>query len=425
MSIITRRFAVDCAYSYNRRVKKEHRFRFGPGVLVTAAFIGPGTITTCTMAGARFGFSLLWTMLFAVAAVFILQEMSARLGIISGRGLGEALRASFPRGISRLVSLLLVLSAIAVGNAAYEAGNIAGASLGVTALLPEAFSGFRIWPLLLGLVAGVLLYRGSYKTLEKALLAMVMLMSLVFVITAVRVKPDISLVLSGLFKPGLPEGSLLTMIGLIGTTVVPYNLFLHSSAVIERWSSIADLKNARLDAAVSIAVGGVISMAVIVSAAVAFGSGPTGVASAGDLALQLEPLLGYWARLVMGLGLLAAGLTSAITAPLAAAYACSGILGWPRDSANNRFRLVWLLILSCGTLLACLGIRPIKLILFAQVANGLLLPVIAAYLLRVVNDGRLMGRQRNSLPLNLAGGLVLLITVLLGLRSILQVFKLI
>ena len=393
-------------------------------MLVTAAFIGPGTITTCTLAGARFGFNLLWTMLFAVAATFILQEMSARLGIISGRGLGEALRTSFPRGIPRLVSLILVGSAIAVGNAAYEAGNIAGAALGITSILPEAFFGFRAWPLLIGLIAGGLLFSGNYKLLEKSLIGLVLLMSLVFVVTAVWARPDIGLLLKGLFKPSLPPGSLLTVIGLIGTTVVPYNLFLHSSTVTERWPTLADLGPARMDAGVSIAVGGIISMAVIVSAAAAFNTGPAGMTSAGDLALQLEPLLGYWARLVMGLGLLAAGLTSAITAPLAAAYACSGILGWPRDSADNRFRLVWLIVLACGTMLASLGVKPIQLILFAQAANGLLLPVIAAYLLWVVNDRRLMGQQRNSMPLNLAGGLVLLVTVMLGLRSILQVFKL-
>jgi NRAMP (natural resistance-associated macrophage protein)-like metal ion transporter len=425
------------------------RFKIGPGALVTAAFIGPGTITTCTLAGASFGYALLWGMVFSVAATIILQEMAARLGIISRNGLGEALRTHFSKPTAKILTAILVVSAITIGNAAFQTGNLLGASMGLETLFSTAatsntgaaagtvatagsgslFSSgiltLRFWVALNAIIAFILLFAGSYKLLERFLVALVITMSLTFVTTAVIVAPALPALLKGMFVPTIPKGAVLTLVGLIGTTVVPYNLFLHASAVQERWHSPSDLPEARWDISVSMILGGVISMAVIVTAAAAFAGTGTGITSGADLARQLEPLAGRWAKYIISIGLFAAGISSAITAPVAAAYATAGIMGWKRDLRSWRFRMVWMFILLAGVLFAMLGFKPVEAILFAQVANGILLPVIAVYLLVVMNSRKIMGDNVNTLLSNILGGIVVLTAMGLGIRSILHVIGII
>lgn len=313
--------------------------KFGPGLLVTAAFIGPGTITTASVAGANFGFVLLWALLFSVIATMVLQEMAARLGLVTHAGLSEALRSSFGNPLVRTLSIALVVAAIGIGNAAYEAGNIAGATLGAASVID--------WPpsvlsVLIGALALMLLISGQYRLVERVLVALVLLMSAVFIITMVMVKPNVSAMLRGLLTPSLPTGATLTVIALIGTTVVPYNLFLHASAVQEKWPKSVPLEQslneARWDTGLSIGIGGLITLAVMSTAAAAFFGNETQL-SAATMASQLEPLLGAAAKYFFAIGLLAAGLTSAITAPLAASFAVCGALGWPRDFSDSRFKL--------------------------------------------------------------------------------------
>ena len=447
-------------------LSKKHRiFKIGPGALVTAAFIGPGTITTCTIAGAKFGYALLWGMVFSVTATIILQEMAARLGIISRNGLGEALRAHFTKPAAKIITAILVISAITLGNAAFQTGNLLGASMGLEALFsPEtqASSGalsspgtaagtlsaagtaagsltpagpatifnsgtltLRFWVAVTAAIAFLLLLAGSYKLMERVLIALVIIMSLTFLTTAIIVAPELPALLRGMFIPSIPKGAVLTLVGLIGTTVVPYNLFLHASAVQERWHSPSDLPEARWDISVSMILGGVISLAVIVTAAAAFAGTGTDITSGTDMARQLEPLAGRWAKYIISIGLFAAGISSAITAPMAAAYATAGIMGWKRDLRSARFRMIWMFILLAGVLFAMLGFKPVEAILFAQVANGILLPVIAVYLLVVMNSRRIMGDNVNTLLSNILGGIVVLIATGLGIRSILHVIGLI
>jgi manganese transport protein len=401
-----------------------HWPRIGPGALITAAFIGPGTITTCSLAGANFGFALLWGLIFSIIATLVLQEMAARLGIITGFGLGEALRKHFNKGLGRLLTMVLVVSAIAIGNAAFETGNILGATLGMESLTNTHGQSRQLWVLLIGFFAFLLLFAGSYKLIEKVMLTLVILMSVTFLTTAIIVAPPISEVIKGMFVPKIPEGALLTLVALIGTTVVPYNLFLYASAVQERYKSPDALPAARLDMFVAVVLGGFISMAIVISGAMAFYGTGDSPADAGDLAKQLEPLLGNWAAYFIGIGLFAAGISSAITAPLAAAYATMGILGWKKDLRSWRFRLVWMLILFAGLIFSLLGLRPIEAILFAQAANGILLPVIAVYLLWVMNSKKVMADFTNKAATNVIGGLVVLIALGLGVRSLMHVFGL-
>lgn len=397
------------------------RRRFGPGLLVAAAFIGPGTVATASSAGAHYGFALLWALLFSVIATAILQEMSARLGLVTRRGLAEAMRGHFDNPVFGRLAMLLIVAAVGLGNAAYQSGNIAGAAMALTSVGP---GGTALWCILIGLCAGGLLASGRYQALESVLTLLVLLMAGVFILTALLVGPPLEAVLQGLLQPSLPSGSTLVVIALVGTTVVPYNLFLHASAVTRKWPESVPvdraLRESRLDSALSIGLGGLVTLAVMSTAATAFFA--TGQEFAAEtIAQQLEPLLGPAAPWVFASGLFAAGLTSAITAPLAAAWAVCGALGWRTSLDAPGFRLVWLLVLSVGTVLAALGTRPLHAILFAQAANGLLLPVVALFLLLVMNSRGLLGQHRNRLLANLLGGLVVLIATGLGLARLLDV----
>lgn len=388
----------------------------GPGVLVAAAFIGPGTVTACTLAGVGFGFALLWALLLSIIATIVLQEMSARLGIITQNGLANAIRNELSTPWIRIVLLGIILAAIVVGNAAYEAGNIGGATLGLNALFGEENEVY--YPYIIGMVAFVLLYLGNYKTLEKVFVSLVIIMSLSFLLTALITKPNLLDILKGLFIPKIPEDGLLTIIALVGTTVVPYNLFLHASLVSEKWKSKEDLQTARKDTFIAIALGGLVSMAVVIAAAAIPGRE---VASVMDLAKGLEPLYGNSARYFMGIGLFAAGITSAITAPLAAAYVTNSCFGWDVGLKDFKFRMVWMIILAIGVIFLSFGIKPIEIIKFAQVANGLLLPVIAVFLLWIVNKPSVMGQYKNSKMQNLLGFVIILLAILLGTKSIIKV----
>ena len=193
-------------------------FKIGPALFVTSAFIGPGTVYTASLAGANFGFSLLWALLFSVFATIVLQEMSARSGIVTQQGLGENLAQLITNPVIRFISFFLIISAVVIGNSAYEGGNIAGASLGLSELFPQWQA---IWPLVIAFIAFVLLFSGKYKVIEKGLALLVALMSMSFLLTFFMVKPDLAALFSGIFIPSWPNGSTLTIIALIGTTVVP------------------------------------------------------------------------------------------------------------------------------------------------------------------------------------------------------------
>ena len=397
----------------------------GPGTLVAAAFIGPGTVTICTLAGVNFGLNLLWAMLLSVFATIILQEMAARLGIISQKGLSEVVKQEIKNPIFRNFFIFLILAAIVVGNAAYEAGNISGGILGLETIFGvqkvELFSlSINLTSLLIGVIAFLLLYIGNYRVLEKVLISLVLLMSFSFVISAILTKPPLLEILKGAFIPKFPEKSLLTIIGLIGTTVVPYNLFLHASLVKERWKSPKDLSTARKDTVISIFLGGLVSIAIIISASTM--SAET-VSNAADLAESLAPLYGESAKYLLSLGLFAAGITSAITAPLAAAYVVKGCFGWSGNLKSKKFRLVWFSILFLGVLFSSIGLKTIEIIKFAQVANGMLLPIIAGILLWIMNRKSVLGKFINSKFQNFLGILILLISIFLGVKSIFKVFN--
>ena len=390
--------------------------KIGPGVLVAAAFIGPGTITVCTIAGVNFGFDLLWAMLLSVIATVVLQEMAARLGLVTRSGISSLIKSQIRVPWLRTLIILTILAAIVLGNTAYEAGNISGATLGLEAIFGERWLDYYPW--IIGLFAFGLLFWGSYKVLERVFVVLVGLMSLAFIITAIITRPDVAAIVKGLFLPSLQQNSMLTVLALIGTTVVPYNLFLHASLVQEKWKSAEDMPAARNDTLISVMLGGFVSMTVIIAAtSIPFKE----ITNALELAYGLEPLFGNSARYFMGIGLFAAGITSAITAPLAAAYVANHCFGWNADLKDWRFRLVWMIILLTGLASLSLDFRPIEIIQFAQVANGLLLPLIAIVLLWLVNKRDIMTSYKNTRWNNILALLIILLVAILGIKSIFSV----
>ncbi|MDA8631017.1 Nramp family divalent metal transporter [Flavobacteriaceae bacterium] len=389
----------------------------GPGVLIAAAFIGPGTVTLCTIAGASFGYSLIWAIVLSTFATIVLQEMSLRIGLVTRMNLAEVIRTSIKSVLLNRLIILLIISSIIIGNTAYEAGNITGASLGISAIIN--YESINYIPVFIGLIAFVILYQGDYKILERSLVSLVIIMSMSFFITAIMTKPDITNLLNGIFKPQVNSSNLIVVLGLIGTTVVPYNIFLHSSLVSEKWNSIDKLKVARIESFISILLGGLVSLSIIITAASVSNQNVTGVI---DLAKGLEPLYGKFAIYFLGLGLFASGITSSITAPLAAAYVAKSCFGWNNSLKSNRFRLVWIFILITGVIVSMININPIEIIKFAQFSNSLLLPIIAITLLWLINDKNIISSKYNYKYQNIFGFFIVIISLILGIKGLIFLF---
>jgi Mn2+/Fe2+ NRAMP family transporter len=377
--------------------------------VIAAAFIGPGTVTTAARAGSDFRLALAWSLLFSVVACLVLQEAAGRLTVLTGRELGEAIGARY--GGSRWLRWLpaLAVAGLVLGCAAYEAGNLLGgvAGLRLIADVPQAAATAAA-----GAAAAVLLATGSTRWIARFLGALVALMGIAFLVTAVRLGPDLVELVTGLLVPRVPVGATVLVLGLVGTTVVPYNLFLGSA--LARDSGLTEM---RWGLAVAIGGGGLISLAVLV-----VGSVLGGGLEYERLAAVLEQRLGAGAGAYLGFGLFAAGFTSAMTAPLAAALAARSVFGadderWSPTSA--RFRAVWLLVLLAGMGFGIAGVQPIPVIILAQAFNGLLLPFIAVFLWIAMNDRVLLGeRGVNSTLQNLVMGTVVLVCVVLGLRGL-------
>ena len=387
----------------------------GPGVLIAAAFIGPGTVTLCTIAGASFGYSLIWAIILSTFSTIVLQEMSLRIGLVTRMNLAEVIRTSIKSVLLNRFIILLIISSILVGNAAYEAGNITGASLGISAIFNN--QSFNYFPVLIGIIAFIILYQGDYKIIEGSLIFLVIVMSLSFFITAIITKPDITNLLNGMFKPKINSDNLIIILGLIGTTVVPYNIFLHSSLVSEKWNSINKLKVARLESFISILLGGIVSLSIIITAASVPNQNVTDVM---DLAKGLEPLYGKFAIYFLGLGLFASGITSSITAPLAAAYVAKSCFGWNDSLKSRRFRLVWFFILLTGVFISMININPIEIIKFAQFSNSLLLPIIAIILLWLINNKNIISSEYNYSYQNVLGFFIVIISIILGSKGLIS-----
>jgi Mn2+/Fe2+ NRAMP family transporter len=377
--------------------------------VIAAAFIGPGTVTTAARAGSDFRFALAWALLFSVIACLVLQEAAGRITVLTGKELGEAIRGRFAgSGWGRSVPALAAIGII-LGCAAFEAGNLLGGVAGLRLIVdaPPA-----VLTLIAGAGAALLLATGNTKWIARIAGALVAVMGVAFLVTAVRLGPDLGELFQGLLVPRIPVGGTVLVLGLVGTTVVPYNLFLGSSLARD-----SKLEEMRWGLAVAIVGGGVISLGVLV-----VGSALGGGLKYERLAAVLGDRLGRGAGSSLAIGLFAAGFTSAVTAPLAAALTARSLLGEKDDprwtEASLRYRAVWIAVLATGMAFGIADVRPIPVIILAQAFNGLLLPLVAVFLWIAVNDRDLLGEGVNSRLQNLVMGVVVLVCVGLGLRGL-------
>jgi len=356
---------------------------------ISAAFLGPGTIATASRAGATHGYELIWALVFSTAACWALQEAAARVTIHSGRSLGELIAdwAASGSGRGRLVARS-VAGAVVVGCAAYQAGNILGAREG---LLLAVDVPAWLATLVCGAGALIVLSAGSRGTIAHGLGLIVAAMGIAFAWCALEIGPDVAALAEGALVPRTPAGSGTLLLGLVGTTIVPYNLFLGSA--LARGRSGAET---RFALSIAIPAGGAISIAVLVCSTSVAGS----VDFAG-LADALELQLGSGARHLFSVGLFAAGFSSAITAPLAAGLTWSSVATRAADRPRTA-RVVALSVLFFGLAVGLSGVDALPVILLAQALNGLILPLVGVTLLVAVSDRTLLGARGASGPFGLA-----------------------
>jgi len=388
---------------------------------VAAAFIGPGTITMCSIAGAQFKYGLIWALIVSILLTMFIQLTAIRIGLTTKNTLSNLIKDQFQSGLLKYTSILLIISAIFIGNSAYEAGNISGAVMGFELLFGKSFqfNQINIFSILSGILALPLIIFGNNKVLEKILIILVLIMSFSFVFTVFIVGIDFNLLLSSSNLFSFSSESILTIAGLIGTTVVPYNIFLHVALVNNRWKSTKELRFANFDTIVSISIGGLISLCILLTAA---GLNNSDILNAVDLAYSLQPLYGDFSKYIVAIGLLSAGLTSSITAPIAAAYVVCGCFGFSINRKSKLFKIIAVIVLLIGVIFSSIGFSPIEIIKFAQVTNGILLPLVVVFLLFLANNTRLLKNNTNNLFQNVLGLIVIGFCLLLCYRSVAKVF---
>ena len=386
----------------------------GPGMIITASFIGPGTVTAMTRAGAGFGYSLLWAVLFSVITTIVLQEMIIRLTLVTRRGLGEAIYDLFNHKVGKFLTVWISMIAVAVGCAAYMSGDLLGTSLGLGHLLNIPTN---ILAPIVGIIIFIIGIQGSYKLIEKIMIGLMVVMGITFITTMFLVQPNLGEVFKGMFVPTIPDGSIIMVIALIGTTVVPYNFFLHATTVQERFSGMKDLKLARWDTVISITIGGIISAAILISAgALIVGQEIDSVIA---LAGPLVPVLGdTWAPIFISVGLFAAGFSSALASPMGAAATVSSFSKWEGGMKNTKFKIIFGTVILIGVITSAIGFEPLEVILLAQALNGIILPLIAILIFVIINKKGLMGQYKNGPLMNIIAFLIVVVVSFLGVYSV-------
>jgi manganese transport protein len=370
--------------------------------VISAAFIGPGTVTTAVSAGSLYQLDLLWAVVFATVACILLQEVSARITIASGLSLGQAVMKKFGGKKGFLINMFIGISVV-LGCAAYEAGNILGGVSGLNLL----FEGDgKVYTILITLIAAFVLWSGKQKWISTLMTLLVAMMGIAFFVLALNIDFSIAEVIGSSVVPQIPTGAELITLGLVGTTIVPYNLFLGSG--ISKGQTVPLM---RIGLTISVLIGGLITAWILLAGTLVhdFSSFPV-------LADEFRHKVGEVGAWALGIGLFAAGFSSAITSPYAASIIASNVLGAEKKST---VRWVWGSVLLTGFLFGISGVKPIPVILVVQALNGLILPLVTAYLIIVVNDDTILPKEhRHGSYYNLVLILIFAAVVLIGLTSV-------
>ena len=370
----------------------------GPGIITANVDNDAGGITTYSLAGAHYGYRLLWTVIPVAIALFVVQEMCSRLGVVTGKGLADLIREEF--GVKATVYLMLLLLLTNLGNTMAEFAGIATALeiVHVPRWLSVPVGAAFVWWLVTW---------GTHRVVEKAfLLASGFYVS--YVVSGIMAKPDWLAVARHTVTPSF-EASLpfvVMMVGIVGTTIAPWMQFYQQAAVVEKGITTRNLREARIDVAVgTIGAVTVVWLIVVACGATLHAAGIT-IRDASDAAHALVPLAGRHAGLLFGFGLFNASLFAAAILPLSTAYSvCEGI-GWERGidyklrEAPQFYSIYTAMIaIGAGTVMIP-GLPLLKVLYFSQVANGILLPAVLLFMLTLANRKDLLGQHVNSRGFN-------------------------
>jgi Mn2+/Fe2+ NRAMP family transporter len=409
------------AHGVRRTVARRRRLLayvaiLGPGMITANAGNDAGGIATFASVGAEFGYSLLWLLIPITIALGIVQEMCARMGAVTGKGLADLIREHFGVRWTALIMLALLIA---------NAGVTVSEFVGIAA----ASELFGIYPFVTVPLAAVLIWwlivKGSYKKVERAFL----LMSLVFlgyIVSAFLSRPDWGAVAVGVIKPSfrLEHAFLFTFVAVIGTTISPYMQVYVQSSVVEKGVTIEDYAQTKIDVWVGTIFAILIVFFIVVSTAATLHRAGIQITTAADAAHALRPLAGRYAQTLFGLGLFGASMLAAGVLPLATAYSISEALGFEKGVSRSFreapiFLGTFTFLVAVGALVAIIPNLPlIRVLLVTQVINGLLLPVVLFAVLRLVNNRELMGAHVNGTLHNIAAWLTAIIVTGLSLAFI-------
>ena len=345
--------------------------------------------------------------------------MTGKIGLVAGMGLAEAIRKSFMNSPWRIPLTVLIIIALFCGNCAYQAGNVVGDSTGVSIIFGD---NRLIYCLVISAAALALVLSGSIKYISNVLTGIVFLMAVVFLITAIVVQPDVGALLRGMVTPTIPEGSMLTAIALIGTTLVPYCIYLHASTNASKKAAdpAMDVDDVLVDNTYDSVCNAILTAIISVSIMVvgcSLALRGSSVSAVNDLAQGLEPLAGTWASTVIAVGIFAAGISSATTAPLAATYVITGILGWSPDLKDTKFRISAEVVFAIGCIAAIMGGTPTDIITIAQAFNDVVLPLSVCMVAWIATRSEILGKYVNGAVLNVLSVVVLIITLVMAYRT--------
>jgi NRAMP (natural resistance-associated macrophage protein)-like metal ion transporter len=385
----------------------------GPGIITSNVDNDAGGITTYSMAGAHFGYSLIWSLIPITLALIIIQEMSARMGVVTGKGLSDLIREHF--GVKITFYLLLGLIFTNFGNTIAEFAGIA-ASLEIFSIskyLSVPAGAFLVW---------LLAVKGTYKSVEKIFLVACLFYG-TYIISGFLAKPDWNAVKLNVLSPEFKfsAGSFGMLIGLIGTTIAPWMQFYLQSAVVEKNIKVEDYKHCRADVIIGSFVVSIVAFFIIVACASTLFKAGIKIETAKDAALSLAPLAGKYCSALFAFGLLNASLFAASILPLSTAYVVCEGMGW-EEGVNKKFSeapqfygLYSLLIFLGAGVVLWPGLPLIPIMFISQVVNGVVLPVILIFILILINNKKIMGNYTNKMTFNILAWLVVAILILLTL----------
>jgi Mn2+/Fe2+ NRAMP family transporter len=367
----------------------------GPGFVTANVDNDPGGILTYSQAGAQYGYTLLWTLIPTTIALVVVQEMAARMGAMTGKGLSDLIREEF--GLRMTFFTMFVLGLADLGNIAAEfAGLASGLGMfGVTKYIAAPAGAALVW---------FAVVRGSYKYVERILLAL-SLVYFTYPFSAVLAHPDWKQALHATLIPriGAEPGYVVMIVGLIGTTITPWMQFYLQASVVEKGVSARTLNLCRIDVILGCIVTDIIAFFIVVAcAATIYGTNHREIADVADAARALAPFAGQFASLLFGIGLINASFMSATILPLATTYnICEGLgfeSGLDRRPADARifYGLYTAPIVFGAGFVLIPGLPLLRVILISQVANGILLPFVLVFMLLLINRRHLMGEHRNG-----------------------------